>query len=61
MRADCPWYLSARAVREYASLLGLDPSNEDHFDRCEEELVLIVRGARFFRVPQLVALKVRGT
>ena len=37
-RGDCPWYISAHAVRRYCVLRGWDGGDEDSFARAEDEL-----------------------
>lgn len=59
-RRDSPWYLSVRAVSEYASILGLDPHNEDHFDHCEDELVTVASAAKFEHITTGGLLEYRG-
>ncbi|MBN1610856.1 MAG: hypothetical protein JW940_29765 [Polyangiaceae bacterium] len=44
-----PWYLSARAVRDYLVLTGRDPKDEDAFASGEDELAELVRRAQFVR------------
>lgn len=61
MRPDSPWYISARAVREYAAILGVDASvDEADFDRCEDELVSIARVAKFGTCRDNGLLEYRG-
>jgi hypothetical protein len=44
-----PWYLSARAVRDYLVLTGRDPRDEDAFADGEDEFEGRVRRAHFVR------------
>lgn len=44
-----PWYISARAIKEYLSLSGRDPLNEDHFAAGEDELARITSSAHHVR------------
>jgi hypothetical protein len=48
-RPDCPWYLSARAVTEFARILYLDPEVDADFDRAEDLLVEVARSAKSSR------------
>jgi hypothetical protein len=41
-------------------MLGLDPDNDDHFDRCEDELVSIAREAKFDHATRGGLLEYRG-
>lgn len=59
-RADSPWYISVRAVGEYAKLLGLDEEKDDDFDRCEDELVEVARVAKFEKISEGGLLEYRG-
>lgn len=45
----CPWYLSARAVTEFAKILHLDPEIDANFDRSEDLLIEVARSAKFER------------
>lgn len=46
----CPWYLSARAVSEFAKICGMgDPEDDGVFDLAEDTLVEVVRAAKFSR------------
>lgn len=44
-----PWYLSARAIKEFLALTGRDPSNEDHFAAGEDELAAVCSAAHHVR------------
>lgn len=59
-RPDSPWYISVRAVSEYASLLGLDDEDDANFNRCEDELVGIARVAKFVKISTGGLLEYRG-
>lgn len=64
MLADSPWYISAAAVRMYAEILGLrkhgDVFPEWCFDACQDELIDIVRVAKFVKNRQDGLLEYRG-
>lgn len=49
MTASGPWYLSARAVREYGRLARLDTSTDDGFDRAAMALQEYVAQAHHVR------------
>ena len=49
MTASGPWYLSARAVREYGRLARLDTSTDDGFDRAAMSLQEYVAQAHHVR------------
>lgn len=59
-RRDSPWYISARAVGEYAALIGMQSDNDDHFDRCEDDLVAIASAATFCQITSGGLLEYRG-
>lgn len=42
-----PWYISARAVRSYCTLTGRDGNRDSDFNAGEDELLRLVRKARF--------------
>lgn len=42
----CPWYISARAVREYAAIVRRPVETEEQFANREEELMRLVAGRR---------------
>lgn len=44
-----PWYISARAIKEYLTLTNRDPNNEDHFAAGEDELAMVCSGAHHVR------------
>ena len=64
MLADSPWYISAAAVRMYAEILGLYRDDDyiaaDAFDACQDELIDIVRVAKFVKNRQDGLLEYRG-
>ena len=49
-RYTCPWYLSARAVKDLARILYLDPENESEFDEAERVLFEIVEARRDHKI-----------
>ena len=40
--SECPWYLSARSVKDLARILYLDPESDADFDEAERVLFAIV-------------------
>ena len=48
-RGRCPWYVSARAVREYAGLAGLDASTVAGFNVAELALFDVAERAHLVR------------
>lgn len=68
MITDSPWYISAAAVRMYAEILGICQDSgyaSKHFggynfDACQDELIDIVRVAKFVENRQDGLLEYRG-
>lgn len=49
MTLQGPWYISARAIKEYLALTGREPTNEAHFASGEDELAKITSSAHHVR------------
>lgn len=49
MALQGPWYISARAIKEYLALTARDPLDEDNFAAGEDELALVCSSAHHVR------------
>jgi hypothetical protein len=63
MTAQGPWFITARAVRDYLTITHRDPRDEDAFADGEDELLELVRRAAYVRNQRngLQLWRVRGS